>query len=289
MNVQVLLNKGYDVAVEAPRPPHVVVVPSGSRGPAGPPGPQGEPGEPGEPGPAGPAGTPGAPGAPGEAGPAGPAGVAGPQGPPGADGTDGADGAPGPQGPAGAAGAAGAPGLSGLTVERITGGYAVVPRAVSISNLATSSATLRLGGFYAPEDMTVASLGVPVSGVAAPSGITLARLGIYRMEADESMTLIGAVANDPGLLVAGTYQVRPALAPFDLQAGLRYYFATLHVAAGSQSWIGCLVNAVSTSSWGSVAPVFGASVAGSNDLPATIAASGWSASGFAALGTILRP
>lgn len=88
----------------------------------------------------------------------GPQGIQGPQG---EQGETGATGATGPQGPQGTAGD------PASQIERINNGYAVISRHTILNNVVTvASGNLRGSGFWAPEDMTVASIGISSAGGA---------------------------------------------------------------------------------------------------------------------------
>lgn len=208
-------------------------------------------------------------GAKGDPGPPGPQGPAGPQGEPGATGPQGTAGAQGPQGPAGP--------LPYSPFERVTNGFAILPRSTVTTAVASISGSVRMSGFWGADfGSPIIKMGVPtMTGGSVPTGVTLSKLGIYRLEDDNvTVTLLSETDNDPTIFTgASTYSVRDLLTPVTLVEGVRYYAAGLCVySGGTHSYAGANLTNAGGGSYSAIRPWPGAKADGRTDFPASMPA-----------------
>ena len=160
---------------------------TGPQGPKGDTGPQGPIGSTGPQGPAGPAGTPGA------AGPTGPAGTPGAAGPTGPAGPKGDIGLQGPAGPTGPQGATGPAGDSALGPPYIAGNWFLPHAAPLSSSLTLGNAFVRFLPFVARENVTLAELGIRVTGAASGNLV----LAVYASRGIDGGALSGLPTGAP--------------------------------------------------------------------------------------------
>lgn len=226
-----------DPPVEVDLPP-IIHVYEAEGGVIGPPGPEGPAGPQGPIGPAGPPGADGAPGtdgqdgAQGPQGPPGPAGadstVPGPQGPAGADST-----VPGPQGPKGDQGVPGPAGAPGDPDSLIDGIQMYSRRFVNATWNPVNN-RMYLTYFTSDRTMTAGSLVFYSGNTAAAATPTLIRFGLYRVEANGDLTLIGSTPNDTTLFsTTATRWSKAMSAPVGVTAGQRYAMAMLFISAAA--------------------------------------------------------
>lgn len=151
--------------------------------------------------------------------------------------------------------------------DALTVGESVFGRRLATGTSALTSGGLRLTFFTARKTETITSVRTATGGTAA-AGTTLARLGVYREEADGSITLLGSTANDVTLFSsASTSYTRTLTAPFPKVAGVRYAVGVLVVATTPPS-IQALSGAAAAVE-ASVAPRLNGTIASLSDLPTT--------------------
>lgn len=149
---------------------------------------------------------------------------------------------------------------------------------VYASNLTTASQRLQLTYFTARKTGTYNSIRFDTSGTAAGATPTYCAMGVYRVNADDSLTLIGSSANDTTLF-NGTFsaQSRALQASVSLNAGQRYALAFLVVtAAATPTFYG---NNNTTIEGTAYQPFICAAVAGQATLPASVAVGSLSGTG----------
>lgn len=191
---------------------------------------------------------------------------------------------PGPQGPQGPAGVNGDP--SSLT-ERIQGGYAVVNR-YDVNNgiVNFTSGDLRASSFWAPETMTVSSIGISTAAASPQSGATDIRYCLYSVDPDTSMiTLLAQTDNvNDALTVANTHYIRPLQTPVAVTKGLRYAVGVFTLGGTSLRLPASnLTGGSAGTGMNSIPPLPGLLVAGQSDPPASATAGATSFAIFAAI------
>ena len=105
---------------------------------------------------------------------------------------------------------------------------------VSSNSVGTSSGTLRLAYFTADRALVATKVRVNTGSAAAAATPTLCRIGVYRENADGSLTLLQSTANDTGLWAAiGSRYTRDLLGSVTLAQGARYAIGILIVTGGT--------------------------------------------------------
>lgn len=123
--------------------------------------------------------------------------------------------------------------------------------------------------------------GSPVLTGAAP---TYCAMGIYQLNADNSLTLLGACANDTTLF-STTYSLnsRSLTTPVNTVMGQRYAFGFLIVSTASMpTMFGAGGTICDTAS----SPLIAAAVTGISSLPASVTSSGYSSTSWAYYGAV---
>lgn len=120
-----------------------------------------------------------------------------------------------------------------LNPDGLANGQSTMDRREIISTaVPATSQTLRLTYFTATKSFTANNIRTITGGTAAAAAPTLCRVGIYRVETDKSLTLVGSIANDTTLwAAASTEYVSPLLAPTNIVMGVRYAVGVLCVSA----------------------------------------------------------
>lgn len=159
-----------------------------------------------------------------------------------------------------------------ITESLLTAEEETVPRvAMASTSLATASGSLRLTHFTARASRTHTKLR-SLSGNTAAVGATLCRKGIYEVNTDGSLTLIGSTPNTTTLWAAtSTLYETATSASFALVRGRRYAAGLLFVGTTAPTMAGAGTG-LSTSGEHHKAPRIGATVTGQTDLPASISA-----------------
>lgn len=109
-------------------------------------------------------------------------------------------------------------------------GQFTVNRSLLAGQIMTAS-ELHLTSWLAPRSETVNTITTWCN--AAGVGPTLQRMGIYTINDDGSLTLVGNTANDATLWLAAQAYVKTMAAPLALVAGQRYALGTLAVVAAT--------------------------------------------------------
>jgi hypothetical protein len=112
----------------------------------------------------------------------------------------------------------------------------------SVSNVGSTSQTLRLVFFTARKSQTITQVRVP-AGATAAAGLTLCRLGVWSVDTAGAGTLIASTPNDTALLIAATTEYTKAFsASWNKVAGQRYAVGLLQVGTTVASLIGATSN-----------------------------------------------
>lgn len=153
----------------------------------------------------------------------------------------------------------------------LTDGEATIARSnADGSALATFNGNLRLTYFTARKSGTYTKLR-SASGNTAQVGATVAKMGIFKEEADGSLTLLAATANDTTLWSStNTMYERATTVSFTLTKGERYAYGFVVNGATTNPKF-CGANAGLPSVEYDVSPRVGAAVTGQSDMPSTIA------------------
>lgn len=159
-------------------------------------------------------------------------------------------------------------------------GYEIFPRHLAASGLTFNSQTLRLGFFNCRRTISVSSVSVDTNTTAAAATPTLCRIGIYRWEADSSITLVGSTANDTTLFAAASTTYTKALsATTTLVGGTRYGVGVLVVTGAAAPTLSGIAIGAAVSQR---APKNTAQVNTQADLPSTVVAGSLAAGSGAA-------
>lgn len=117
--------------------------------------------------------------------------------------------------------------------DQLAVGHAAMARGdVSSSSASCPSGTLRLSYFTAVRNETVTQVRTLTGGTAAAATPTLCRVGLFKVEANNDLTLVASTANDTTLWAAtSTRYLTPFSVPYTLQKGTRYAVGILCVSA----------------------------------------------------------
>lgn|SRR5262245_25283844 len=123
-------------------------------------------------------------------------------------------------------------------VERVTGGWSFPPRYAIRTESADATAGYGLTsgrvygtGFWAPEDMTVAAVGMTAR-VARTGTPTLVQMGLATLLPTGAFQTLATTANDTALFASNnTNYVRALSTPAPIVCGSRYYVLVLMVGA----------------------------------------------------------
>lgn len=156
-----------------------------------------------------------------------------------------------------------------FTTQAIAAGETNMPRLNVGSTAPTVSQKLQLTYWTAARTETINNIGTVSGSVAAGATPTYCAMGCYLVNANGSLTLMGACANDTTLFAATfTEYIRAVTTPFQKIQGQRYGHAFLIVSAAAmpniEGYNGTVTKAASP-------PVLCNAVPGLSTLPASIA------------------
>lgn len=147
------------------------------------------------------------------------------------------------------------------------GGIETLPR-FGLAAQAPATQQLRLSWFTSQVTRTVSTMAFTPSGTV-PGTVTLIRYGLYRLEQDNSITLVASTPNDIALMPTTNVESPKALsASFTVLAGVRYGAGLLQVA----TQIGTPLGLATSTAFIATLPMISSVVTGQSDLPATVAA-----------------
>lgn len=146
-------------------------------------------------------------------------------------------------------------------------------RSADSANSALVSGRVFFSYFTSDRDQTVTRLALASTATAAGATPTLVRFGIYQVGEDDSLTLLGAIANDTSLFsVANTVYERALTTSVDLAVSNLYAVGTLIVTGAAPPTV--LAHAGTGGATGVFTdskPRIQAYLAGQTDLPASVA------------------
>lgn len=187
----------------------------------------------------------------------------------------------------------GAPSRPGepLDSSRLTVGESTLSRlAVASAAVPIVSGTMYLTYWTAKKTEQVANMRLVAGSTAAAATPTLVRAGVFSVAANDDLTLLGAIANDPSIFSAsfGVY-TRAVAAPFAKIAGQRYATGILLVTGvATPTLAGAGVNFTGGSE-PTAAPRLTARVVSLADLPASVAAASLSTADFRFIYSVVTP
>lgn len=147
------------------------------------------------------------------------------------------------------------------------GGIETLPR-ISMTAQAHATQQLRLSWFTSPVTRIITTMAFTPLTTGA-SGVTLIRYGLYRLEGDNTITLVASTPNDTALMPTTNVESPKALSTaFTLLAGVRYGAGILQVATTPATPLGLATQGAFISTL----PIISSVVTGQSDLPATVAA-----------------
>lgn len=142
------------------------------------------------------------------------------------------------------------------------------PRWSSNGAVTITTGLMRLAFYTCRKAELKSNLIMPSSATAAVT-TTYAAMGVYRLNADATLTLMGQCANDTTLFAAAsTFYTRAITAPFTSVFGQRYALAVLILATTMPSIQGQSASVFDQTRL----PLIGASLAGQSTLPSTVTA-----------------
>jgi hypothetical protein len=169
--------------------------------------------------------------------------------------------------------------LNGFHGDMLRNGDETINRLFAVNtDVPIASGRLQLTYWTARSTATYGNVRVNVGTVAAAATPTYAAIGVYQVNADDSLTLIGSTASDTTLF-NGTFAAptRALQAAVNLVAGQRYALGILVVtAAATPTFYGSKVNSLEAAAQ---QPFIAATVASQSALPASIAVGSLSSSG----------
>lgn len=208
----------------------------------------------------------------------GPQGIQGPQGD---QGIQGETGDTGPQGPAGA------DGDPSSQMERVNGGYLVINRYSILNNVVSfASGNLRGSGFWAPDNISIASIGFSTAATLPAIGATDTRFCLYSYDPVTADTvLLGQTANvNDTLTVVNTHYVRPLLTPVPLVKGQRYLAALFSTGSVNFNVPSTLIGgSLSGSGFNAIPPYAGTVTTGLSSPPVNVVTTASTQSIFVAI------
>jgi len=152
--------------------------------------------------------------------------------------------------------------------QQLASGETCIPRIDVGQSAALTSGTMQLTYWTAAKTETVNNIIGNTAGTAAGATPTYCAMGCYLVNADNSLTLQGACANDTTLFAAtfGSY-TRAVTTPFQKVQGKRYAYAVLVVSAAAMPNFNGYNGTVAMST---VSPRVAAALTGQSTIPASI-------------------